>query len=291
MKKAKKTFPLQWQAVTSTLSTTMVLVMMGLVILCALTARQVSSSVKENMLVTIVLNDEMSRGEIAGMQTMLKTERYVKDVTMISADEVLKEQIEAIGSDPEEFIGFNPYYTELEMSMQPNYANSDSLEWIVKEVKSKFPEVTDINYHKDLVDNLNNNLNKITLVFGVLATLLLVVLIGLINNTVRLSIYSRRFIIHTMKLVGASWSFIRRPFLMRSLNIALISATLADAILLLLVRSVLRYDESLQQILPTANIIVTAVSVFLLGLLIMLLCTYVSVTHFIKLKENEMYER
>ena len=291
MKKAKKTFPLQWQAVTSTLSTTMVLVMMGLVILCALTARQVSSSVKENMLVTIVLNDEMSRGEIAGMQTMLKTERYVKDVTMISADEVLKEQIEAIGSDPEEFIGFNPYYTELETSMQPNYANSDSLEWIVKEVKSKFPEVTDINYHKDLVDNLNNNLNKITLVFGVLATLLLVVLIGLINNTVRLSIYSRRFIIHTMKLVGASWSFIRRPFLMRSLNIALISATLADAILLLLVRSVLRYDESLQQILPTANIVVTAVSVFLLGLLIMLLCTYVSVTHFIKLKENEMYER
>ncbi|MBQ0021282.1 MAG: permease-like cell division protein FtsX [Bacteroidales bacterium] len=291
MKKAKKTFPLQWQAVTSTLSTTMVLVMMGLVILCALTARQVSSSVKENMLVTIVLNDEMSRGEIAGMQTMLKTERYVKDVTMISADEVLKEQIDAIGSDPEEFIGFNPYYTELEMSMQPNYANSDSLEWIVKEVKSKFPEVTDINYHKDLVDNLNNNLNKITLVFGVLATLLLVVLIGLINNTVRLSIYSRRFIIHTMKLVGASWSFIRRPFLMRSLNIALISATLADAILLLLVRSVLRYDESLQQILPTANIVVTAVSVFLLGLLIMLLCTYVSVTHFIKLKENEMYER
>lgn len=291
MKKAKKTFPLQWQAVTSTLSTTMVLVMMGLVILCALTARQVSSSVKENMLVTIVLNDEMSRGEIAGMQTMLKTERYVKDVTLISADEVLKEQIEAIGSDPEEFIGFNPYYTELEMSMQPNYANSDSLEWIVKEVKSKFPEVTDINYHKDLVDNLNNNLNKITLVFGVLATLLLVVLIGLINNTVRLSIYSRRFIIHTMKLVGASWSFIRRPFLMRSLNIALISATLADAILLLLVRSVLRYDASLQQILPTANIVVTAVSVFLLGLLIMLLCTYVSVTHFIKLKENEMYER
>lgn len=291
MKKAKKTFPLQWQAVTSTLSTTMVLVMMGLVILCALTARQVSSSVKENMLVTIVLNDEMSRGEIAGMQTMLKTERYVKDVTLISADEVLKEQIEAIGSDPEEFIGFNPYYTELEMSMQPNYANSDSLEWIVKEVKSKFPEVTDINYHKDLVDNLNNNLNKITLVFGVLATLLLVVLIGLINNTVRLSIYSRRFIIHTMKLVGASWSFIRRPFLMRSLNIALISATLADAILLLLVRSVLRYDASLQQILPTSNIIVTAISVFLLGLLIMLLCTYVSVTHFIKLKENEMYER
>lgn len=291
MKKAKKTFPLQWQAVTSTLSTTMVLVMMGLVILCALTARQVSSSVKENMLVTIVLNDEMSRGEIAGMQTMLKTERYVKDVTMISADEVLKEQIDAIGSDPEEFIGFNPYYTELEMSMQPNYANSDSLEWIVKEVKSKFPEVTDINYHKDLVDNLNNNLNKITLVFGVLATLLLVVLIGLINNTVRLSIYSRRFIIHTMKLVGASWSFIRRPFLMRSLNIALISATLADAILLLLVRSVLRYDASLQQILPTASIVVTAVCVFLLGLLIMLLCTYVSVTHFIKLKENEMYER
>ena len=276
MKRRKRRFILEWQAVTSTLSTTMVLILMGLVVLCVLTARQVTSTVKENMLVTIVLNDEISQSETASMQDMLRTERYVRDVHLIPADEVLQEQIEAIGSDPEDFIGFNPYYTELEMSMVPDYANSDSLTWIIEELKEKYPAVTDVNYHKDLVDNLNRNLNKITLV--------LVVLIGLINNTVRLSIYSRRFLIHTMKLVGASWSFIRRPFMMRSLCIALISALLADGVLLAGVHSALTYDAALRQFIPNESLLLMGLSVFVLGILIMLLCTYLSVTHLLRKK-------
>ena len=284
MKRRKRRCVLEWQAVTSTLSTTMVLILMGLVVLCVLTARQVTSTVKENMLVTIVLNDEISQSETASMQDMLRTERYVRDVHLIPADEVLQEQIEAIGSDPEDFIGFNPYYTELEMSMVPDYANSDSLTWIIEELKEKYPAVTDVNYHKDLVDNLNRNLNKITLVLLVMASLLLVVLIGLINNTVRLSIYSRRFLIHTMKLVGASWSFIRRPFMMRSLCIALISALLADGVLLAGVHSALTYDAALRQFIPNESLLLMGLSVFVLGILIMLLCTYLSVTHLLRKK-------
>lgn len=284
MKRRKRRFVLEWQAVTSTLSTTMVLILMGLVVLCVLTARQVTSTVKENMLVTIVLNDEISQSETASMQDMLRTERYVRDVHLIPADEVLQEQIEAIGSDPEDFIGFNPYYTELEMSMVPDYANSDSLTWIIEELKEKYPAVTDVNYHKDLVDNLNRNLNKITLVLLMMASLLLVVLIGLINNTVRLSIYSRRFLIHTMKLVGASWSFIRRPFMMRSLCIALISALLADGVLLAGVHSALTYDAALRQFIPNESLLLMGLSVFVLGILIMLLCTYLSVTHLLRKK-------
>lgn len=284
MKRRKRRFILEWQAVTSTLSTTMVLILMGLVVLCVLTARQVTSTVKENMLVTIVLNDEISQSETASMQDMLRTERYVRDVHLIPADDVLQEQIEAIGSDPEDFIGFNPYYTELEMSMVPDYANSDSLTWIIEELKEKYPAVTDVNYHKDLVDNLNRNLNKITLVLLVMASLLLVVLIGLINNTVRLSIYSRRFLIHTMKLVGASWSFIRRPFMMRSLCIALISALLADGVLLAGVHSALTYDAALRQFIPNESLLLMGLSVFVLGILIMLLCTYLSVTHLLRKK-------
>ena len=257
---------------------------MGLVVLCVLTARQATSTAKENRLVTIVLSDEISQSETASMQDMLRTERYVRDVHLIPADEVLQEQIEAIGSDPEDFIGFNPYYTELEMSMVPDYANSDSLTWIIEELKEKYPAVTDVNYHKDLVDNLNRNLNKITLVLLVMASLLLVVLIGLINNTVRLSIYSRRFLIHTMKLVGASWSFIRRPFMMRSLCIALISALLADGVLLAGVHSALTYDAALRQFIPNESLLLMGLSVFVLGILIMLLCTYLSVTHLLRKK-------
>ena len=291
MKKVKKRFPLQWQAFTSTLSTTMVLILMGLVVLCVQAANRVTGMVKENLMVTITLSEEVSQSETARMQTMLKTERYVNDVTLIPADEVLKEQIEAIGSDPTEFVGFNPYYTELEMSMVPAYANTDSLDWITKELKSKFHGITDINYQKDLVDNLNNNLNKITLVLVILASLLLIILITLINNTIHLSIYSRRFIIHTMKLIGASWSFIRRPFLVRSLWMAIIAAVAADALLLAGIHTVLGYDPALRQIITTQSVVVMAVSVFALGLLIMLVCTYISVNHFIKLKEHQMWER
>ncbi|MCQ2197463.1 MAG: permease-like cell division protein FtsX [Bacteroidaceae bacterium] len=288
--KKKKKFPLQWQAFTSTISTTMVLILMGLVVLCVLTATRVTSAVRENLLVTVTLNDEVSQSDAAKMQSILKTEPYVRDVELIPADQVLQEQIEAIGSDPEEFIGFNPYFTELEMSMEPDYANSDSLEWIIKDIKTKYTAVTDVNYQKDLVDNLNRNLKKITLILTVLASLLLIVLIGLINNTVRLSIYSRRFIIHTMKLVGASWGFIRHPFLVRSMRIALIASALADLILLVGIHSMLNYDAMMHQFITTQNIIIMAVSVFVIGLFIMLLCTYLSVNHFIKLKEHQMWE-
>lgn len=291
MKKVKKRFPLQWQAFTSTLSTTMVLILMGLVVLCVLTARRVTSTVKENLLVTITLTDEVSQSETARMQSMLKTERYVNDITLIPADKVLEEQIETIGSDPTEFVGFNPYYTELEMSMNPSYANSDSLEWITKELKMKYPGITDINYQKDLVDNLNDNLNKITLVLIILASLLLLVLITLINNTVHLSIYSRRFLIHTMKLVGASWSFIRRPFLMRSLWMALVAAIVADGLLLIGVHTVLNYDPVLEQLITTENVVIMLLSVMMMGIFIMLVCTYLSVNHFIKLSEHQMWER
>ena len=289
--KKKKKFPLQWQAFTSTLSTTMVLILLGLVVLCVLTAKNVAGAVRENLIVTITLNDEVGHSETARIRDMLKTERYVNDTKLIPAGQVLDEQIAAIGSNPEDFIGFNPYYTEIERSMVSDSANSDSRTWIVKELKKKFPEVTDINYQKDLVDNLNDNLSKITLVLLTLAGLLLMILVALINSTVRLSIYSRRFVIHTMKLVGASWGFIRRPFLARSMWIGIISAVVASAILLIGVHMAFNYDESLRQFITGESLLVMVGSVFVLGILIMLLCTYFSVNHFIKLKEHQLYER
>ena len=289
--KKKKKFPLQWQAFTSTLSTTMVLILLGLVVLCVLTAKNVAGAVRENLIVTITLNDEVGHSETARIRDMLKTERYVNDTKLIPAGQVLDEQIAAIGSNPEDFIGFNPYYTEIERSMVSDSANSDSLTWIVKELKKKFPEVTDINYQKDLVDNLTDSLSKITLVLLTLAGLLLMILVALINSTVRLSIYSRRFVIHTMKLVGASWGFIRRPFLARSMWIGIISAVVASAILLIGVHMAFNYDESLRQFITGESLLVMVGSVFVLGILIMLLCTYFSVNHFIKLKEHQLYER
>lgn len=287
----KKKFPLQWQALTSTLSTTMVLVLMGLVVLSVLTAHRIEGSVRENLPITITLDDKMTADEIQRMQSMLKTERYVNDVKLNSADQVLKEQIAAIGSDPRDFIGFNPYYSELEMSMHAKYANSDSLAWIIPEVKKKYTGVSDINYQKDLVDNLNDNLNRITIILLSMAGLLLIVLVALINSTVRLSLYSRRFVIQTMTLVGASWGFIRRPFLLRSFWIGLIAAIVANGILLAAVRAIISYDSSMTKFITLEDIGIMAASVLVLGLFIMLVSTAISVNHFIKLKDHQLYER
>lgn len=287
----KKRFPLQWQALTSTLSTTMVLVLMGLVVLSVLTAHRIEGSVRENLPITITLDDKMTADEIQRMQSMLKTERYVNDVKLNSADQVLKEQIAAIGSDPRDFIGFNPYYSELEMSMHAKYANSDSLAWIIPEVKKKYTGVSDINYQKDLVDNLNDNLNRITIILLSMAGLLLIVLVALINSTVRLSLYSRRFVIQTMTLVGASWGFIRRPFLLRSFWIGLIAAIVANGILLAAVRAIISYDSSMTKFITLEDIGIMAASVLVLGLFIMLVSTAISVNHFIKLKDHQLYER
>lgn len=287
----KKRFPLQWQALTSTLSTTMVLVLMGLVVLSVLTARRIEGSVRENLPITITLDDKMSDNEIERMQAMLKTERYVNDVKLNSADQVLKEQIAAIGSDPRDFIGFNPYFSELEMSMHSDYANSDSLSWIIPELKKKYNGVTDINYQKDLVDNLNDNLNRITFILLSMAGLLLIVLVALISSTVRLSLYSRRFVIQTMTLVGASWGFIRRPFLLRSFWIGLIAAIVANGILLAAIRALITYDSSMTKFITLEDIGIMAGCVLVLGLFIMLCCTAISVNHFIKLKDHQLYER
>lgn len=287
----KKRFPLQWQALTSTLSTTMVLVLMGLVVLCVLTAHRIEGNVRENLPVTIMLDDKISDGEIERLQSMLKTERYVNDVKLNSADQVLKEQIAAIGSDPRDFIGFNPYFSELEVSMHSDYANSDSLAWILPEIMQKYAGVTDINYQRDLVDNLNENLNKITIILLSMAGLLLIVLVALINSTVRLSLYSRRFVIQTMTLVGASWGFIRRPFLLRSFWIGLISAIVANSLLLASIRAIIIYDSSMTKFITLEDVCIMAASVLLLGLFIMLVCTAISVNHFIKLKDHQLYER
>lgn len=287
----KKRFPLQWQALTSTLSTTMVLVLMGLVVLSVLTARRIEGSVRENLPITITLDDKMTADEITRMQSMLRTERYVNDIKLNSAEQVLKEQISAIGADPRDFIGFNPYYSELEMNMHSDYANSDSLSWIIPEVKKKYSGVTDINYQKDLVDNLNDNLNRITFILLFMAGLLLIVLVALINSTVRLSLYSRRFVIQTMTLVGASWGFIRRPFLLRSFWIGLIAAFVANGLLLAAVQTIIGYDSTMTKFITLEDIGIMAASVLVLGLFIMLVSTAISVNHFIKLKDHQLYER
>ncbi len=284
----KKHSSWQWQALTSTISTTMVLMLLGLVVIFVLTAKKLSESVRENLTVTVVLQDDASTQEAKKLMTELSQKDYVNEIEYISSEQALNEQIEAMGLDPTEFLGANPFSISMELKMKADYACNDSLQWISKDL-SESELVSDVMYQKDLVDSLNENLQRVSLILLVIAVLLVIVSLSLINNTVRLSVYSRRFIIHTMKLVGAKWSFIRRPFLIRSFWIGILSAVLADAVLLGAIHWAFKYDAAIQQYVPTTNIAIMAGCVLIFGLAITVLCTYLSVTHYLNLRESALH--
>jgi cell division transport system permease protein len=289
MPRKRKKISLQWQALTSTISTTFVLILMGLVIMCALTANKLSESVRQSLTVTVMFSDDTSERNALDYKKKLEQRAWVKDINYISREQALEEAKEATNSDPTEFLGQNPFTPLLEVHLVADYACTDSLVWISKNLKSN-RLVTDVIYQKELVESLNRNLRKITYILLGIAALLLLVTLVLINNTVRLSVYSRRFIIHTMKLVGASWGFIRRPFMLRALWIGLAAGIIADGVLLGGIHALWQYDPSLTEYLTLENIGFTAIVVLVSGLLLTLLCTFISVGHYLGMHERQLYD-
>lgn len=280
---------LRWQALTSTISTTMVLVLLGILVLFVLTAKELRDSVREDLTVTLVLRDGVTNEEGHKIEKNLQKQRYVHDINYISSEQALREQVDAMGIDPSEFLGANPFTISMELRMKAEYACTDSLKWIARELRHD-NRITDVIYQKDMIETLNSNLNRISLILLVVTVLLSIVSLSLINNTVRMSVYSRRFIINTMKLVGAKWSFIRRPFMIRSMWIGIISALIADGILAGGIEWMLSYDADVMQFIPTRNIWIMAGSVLAFGLIITLLCTFVSVTHYLRMRESDLYK-
>ena len=277
------------QVVTLCISTTMVLILLGLVVFSVLTARNLSNYVKENLTVTVMLNDTVSVNDARRLCRDLYHRPYSRNIDYVSKEQALKEQTAAMGSDPSEFLGMNPFVATLELQLKSQYANRDSLKWIAKELRGK-PQVTDVAYQEDLMDSVNRNLQKVSLVLLVLAVLLTFISYSLISNTVRLRVYSHRFLIHTMKLVGASWGFIRKPFLRDALLVGLIAALLACMVLGGSVWMLYQYEPALTEIITWEVLVVTAVSVFLFGLVIMLLCSYISVNRFLRMRARDLYK-
>lgn len=277
------------QVFTSCISTALVLILFGLVVFFVQVAHQLSNSVKEDLVVSVLLSDEAGEDAIQAYTREMQQKRYIKKLDYISKEQALKEHIQEMGTDPEEFLGSNPFSPSLEVHLKANYANSDSLSWITRDIKAQ-SIVLNVVYQKDLIDNLNNNLQKVSLVLLILAALLTFVSFGLINSTVKMSLYANRFLIHTMKLVGARWSFIRRPFLSRSFWIGLTSAILANGVLLTGIHLFLRYDPVLENIITLNIVLIMAGAVFLAGILLTLTSSYLSINKFLKMKAGELHE-
>lgn len=277
------------QVVTLCISTAMVLILLGLVVFSVLTARNLSDYVKENLTVTMMLEDDMTNPEALQLCRNLRARRYISSLHYVSKQQALKEQTVAMGTDPSEFIGTNPFLGSIEVNLKADYANSDSLCWIEKELK-KYPKVGDITYQQDLMDSVNDNLRKISIVLLILAGLLTFVSFSLINNTVRLGIYARRFSIHTMKLVGASWRFIRRPFVCRAVVVGLVAALIAVVVLAGCVYALVQYEPDAMTVITWQVMAVTAASVFLSGIVITAVCSSISVNKFLRMKAGELYK-
>ena len=277
------------QLVTLCISTAMVLVLLGLVVFSVQTSRNLSQWVKENLTVTVMLSDDVSVNGAKLLCRNLYHRPYSRNIDYISKEQALKEQTQAMGSDPSEFLGVNPFPATLEIQMHADYANRDSLKWIAKELK-KNPKITDVAYQLDLMDSVNRNLTKLNLVLLGLAVLLTFVSFSLINNTVRLSVYSRRFLIHTMKLVGASWGFIRKPFMNQALIVGVVAALIAIAVLGGLFYGLYYYEPNIITVITWRELTITAVAVLLFGIIITAACSYISVNKFLRMSAGELYK-
>ena len=277
------------QVVTLCISTAMVLVLLGMVVFFVLSARNLSAHMKENLTMTVMLKDSVSVNDAHLFCRELYHRPYSHDIDYISKEQAQREQVKELGSDPSEFLGFNPFPATLEIRLKADYACRDSLKWIVKELK-KDKRVSDLAYMEDLMDRVNVNLSRVSIVLLVLALLLTFVSFSLISNTVRLSVYANRFVIHTMKLVGASWGFIRRPFLKQAVMVGVIAAILAIAVLGAGVYGLYLTQPGIVEIVTWEVLALTAAAVLLFGIVITALCAFLAVNKFLKMKAQELYK-
>lgn len=278
------------QAVTLCISIALVLILLGIVVFFGLTGRNLSASVKENFVVTVMFDQDMTTPEAQGVCQKLKTRPYIKNIQYVSKEQALKEATKEMGINPTEFTdGENPYQSFLELTMISDYANNDSLTWISAELK-KMPKVTEVNYQKGLIEVVNRNLAKIGIGLLFLAVLLTLVSFSLINNTVRLGIYARRFSIHTMKLVGASWGFIRRPFVLRAVGIGFLGAVIANLVLGGCFYALYNFEPDILNVATWQVLVITGGVVFLFGIIITAICANISVSSFLKMKAGELYK-
>jgi cell division transport system permease protein len=277
------------QEVTLCISTTMVLILLGMVVFFVLSARNLSAHMKEHLTMTIILKDSVTVNDAHRLCRDLYHQPYSRNIDYISKEQAQREQTRELGSDPSEFLGFNPFPATLEVQLKSDYANRDSLKWIVREVR-KDDRVSDISYMEDLMDKVNRNLSRVSIVLLVLAVLLTFVSFALISNTVRLSVYARRFVIHTMKLVGASWGFIRRPFLRQAITIGVIAAILAICLLGAGVYGLFLTEPGIGEVVTWQVLAITAAAVLLFGIVITALCAWLAVNKFLKMTAGELYK-
>lgn len=262
--------------------------MLGLLGIIILNTRQLSDNVKENIGFQVILNDNVKEVDVAMMQKTLDASDYVKSTEFITKEEAAARLQKDLGEDFINFLGFNPLLSSINVHLKAEYANADSLAWIEKDLLDT-KLVKEVIYQKSLVSMINENVQKISLVIIGFSSLLMVIALALINNTIRLSIYSKRFIIKTMQLVGATQGFIRRPFVLNGIKHGIYGAIIAILMLIGVLYFAQRQLPELAE-LQDQNMLATLFGiVIVLGVIISWISTSLAVRKYLRLKSDELY--
>lgn len=273
---------------TTCISTTLVLILLGTIVLFIHSTQNFSNYVRENINISILINDEMDSLSIQNLKRNFEKAEYVKSLKYISKEQALQEEIKELGADPTELLDTNPFTASFEINVKAEYANNTYMDKTVRNIK-KTPGVLDVIYSKGLIKTVNDWISKISIILLIMAALFTYISFALINNTVLLTIFSKRFTINTMKLVGASWGFIRRPFLVRGAVLGFSSAALAIAFICIGVQWLIRYNPELNTIIDWKVLTSVGVSVFIFGMAISMFCTIISLNKYLKMDTNKLY--
>lgn len=279
---------LQTSYITTIISVTLVLFLLGVVGLLVLNAQKLSNYVKENIVFNVYIENDAKEVEIRKLQKILDTRQYVRTTEVITRDEAADELRKSLGEDFVEFLGYNPLLASIDVYLYADYANKDSIGVIQKELAA-YPEVKEIEYQESLVHLVNNNVRRISIILFIFSGVMFLIAITLINNTIRLSVYSKRFIINTMQLVGATRGFIRKPFLFRGMVHGLISAFIANGLLIGLIYWAEQEISGMLSLSDYRILIVLFGIVLLLGIFINTISTFFAVNKYLKMKVDRLY--
>ena len=275
---------------TSTISVALVLLLLGIIAFLGILANTFSKELKENIGFSVVLQSETTPEQVAAMDKMWKASPYVSDVKFISKEAALQNWQAETGENLVELFGVNPLNAEYEVYVKAEYANLDSLQVIERQLRT-ITFVDEIAMHKSEVDAANRNISNVALVLFVIAVLLMLISFVLINNTVRLTVYSRRFLIHTMKLVGAKPGFIRRPFVISNMLNGLIAAFVSMLFLLGVYLFLQNIDEALVVSFSALEIVAVFAGLIVLGVLICGLAAFLAADKYIRLSYDDLFKR
>jgi len=274
--------------VTLVISVSLVLFLLGVLGLVLINARELSDYFRESLSFSVMLDDGAKEADIRMLQKDLDAKPYVKSTEYVSKDEAALKMKEELGEDFINFLGDNPLPPSIDVYLYAGFTSPDSVAKIEKYV-FEYPFVKEVYYQESLLFLINENVKKISLFLLVISTFLFLIALTIINNTIRLSIYSRRFIIRTMQLVGATRGFIRRPFLLQSAFQGFLAALLAMILLMGLLYLIEKEFFMMFSFESTNLLLLLGASLIILGVLINIISTYFSVNRYLSISEDKLY--